>query len=112
MAFCDKEKQFIDTGFTTIDNKFIFNYLPDASDIRAGIYLFGLALSNSDGDDNSCDTIARKFNVSNDDVLSAFQYWEELGLVHVVSGAEGKRLFFVGLRIASDDLGNFHFTPL
>ena len=100
MAFCDKEKQFIDTGFTTIDNKFIFNYLPDASDIRAGIYLFGLALSNSDGDDNCCDTIARKFNISNDDVLSAFQYWEELGLVHVVSGAE-PRVIYLSLQGAS-----------
>ena len=85
MAFCDKEKQFIDSGYTTVDNKFIFNYLPDAADIRASIYLFGLALSDSDGDDNSCETIARKFNISCDDVISAYRYWEELGLVHIVN---------------------------
>ena len=85
MAFCDKEKQFIDSGYTTVDNKFIFNYLPDAADIRAAIYLFGLALSESDGDDNSCETIARKFNISCEDVIGAFQYWEELGLVHIIN---------------------------
>lgn len=87
MAFCDKEKQFIDSGYTTVDNKFIFNYLPDASDIRAAIYLFGLALSDSDGDDNSCETIARKFGISNEDVISAYRYWEELGLVHIVESS-------------------------
>lgn len=84
MTFCSKEKQFIDSGFTTIDNKFIFNYLPDAADIRSSVYLFGLALADSDGDDNCCETIARKFNVSCEDVISAYRYWAELGLVHIV----------------------------
>ena len=93
MAFCDKEKQFVDSGYTTVDNKFIFNYLPDASDIRASIYLFGLALSSSDGDDNSCETIARKFNISCEDVISAFRYWEEMGLVHIVNGTTPRVIF-------------------
>ena len=93
MAFCDKEKQFIDSGYTTVDNKFIFNYLPDAADIRASIYLFGLALSESDGDDNSCETIARKFNISCEDVISAFQYWEEMGLVHIVNSATPRVIY-------------------
>ncbi|MCH5157339.1 MAG: DnaD domain protein [Clostridiales bacterium] len=105
MAFCDKEKQFIDSGFTTVDNKFIFNYLPDASDIRASIYLFGLALSDSDGDDNSCDTIARKFNISREDVISAFQYWEELGLVHIITGPE-PRVIYLSLQGVNTSLKN------
>ncbi|MCH5152871.1 MAG: DnaD domain protein [Clostridiales bacterium] len=84
MAFCNKEKQFIDSGFTIVDNKFIFNYLPDAADIKASIYLFGLALSDSNGDDNSCETIARKFDISCEDVIRTFQYWEELGLVDII----------------------------
>ena len=96
MAFCDREKQFIDSGHTTVDNKFIFNYLPDAADIRASIYLFGLALSGSDGDDNSCETIARKFNITCEDVISAFQYWEEMGLVHIVNSAP-KRVIYLAL---------------
>ena len=93
MAFCNKEKQFIDSGHTTVDNKFIFNYLPDAADIRSSIYLFGLALSESDGDDNSCETIARKFNISCEDVISAYQYWEELGLVHIVNSATPRVIY-------------------
>ena len=103
MAFCDKEKQFIDSGFTTVDNKFIFNYLPDAADIRASIYLFGLALSGSDGDDNSCETIARKFNITCQDVIGAFQYWEELGLVHIVNSSP-KRVIYLALEGATTAL--------
>ena len=103
MAFCDKEKQFIDSGFTTVDNKFIFNYLPDAADIRASIYLFGLALSSSDGDDNSCETIARKFNISCEDVISAYQYWEELGLVHIINSAT-PRVIYLALQGATTAL--------
>ena len=106
MAFCDKEKQFIDSGYTTVDNKFIFNYLPDAADIRASIYLFGLALSESDGDDNSCETIARKFNISCEDVLGAFQYWEELGLVHIVNTSTPRVIYlaFQGATTALKDV--------
>ena len=103
MAFCDKEKQFIDSGFTTVDNKFIFNYLPDASDIRSAIYLFGLALSSSDGDDNSCETIARKFNISCEDVISAYQFWEELGLVHIIN-SQPKRVIYLALQGATTAL--------
>ena len=103
MAFCDKEKQFIDSGYTTVDNKFILNYLPDAADIRAAIYLFGLALTESDGDDNSCETIARKFNISCQDVISAYQYWEEMGLVHIVNSAT-PRVIYLALEGATTAL--------
>ena len=103
MAFCDKEKQFIDSGFTTVDNKFIFNYLPDAADIRTSIYLFGLALSGSDGDDNSCETIARKFNITCEDVISAYRYWEELGLVHIVN-SQPMRVIYLALQGATTAL--------
>ena len=32
MAFCDKEKQLVDSGYTVVDNRFVINYLPDAPD--------------------------------------------------------------------------------
>ena len=105
MAFCNKEKQFIDSGYTTVDNKFIFNYLADAADIRACIYLFGLALADSEGDDNSCETIARKFNITCEDVISAYQYWEELGLVHIINSAT-PRVVYLALQGATTTLKN------
>ena len=83
MAFCTKEKQLIDSGYTCIDNKFILNYLADAPDVRSAVYLMGLTLCESSGDDNSRSTIAQKLGISEEDVMSAYYYWQELGLVHI-----------------------------
>ena len=85
MAFCIKEKQLIDGGVTTIDNKFILNYLPDAPDKCVAVYLLGLTLCDSNGADNSIDTIAYKLGVSAEDVMTAYYYWDEMGLVHITS---------------------------
>ncbi len=93
MAFCDKERQLIDSGVTCIDNKFILNYLPDAPDKCVAVYLLGLTLTESDGADNSCETIARKTNLSQEEVMAAFLYWEELGLVHITADNPPKILY-------------------
>lgn len=85
MRFCEKEKQPIGDGVTAVDNRFIINYLPDAPDVRSAVYLLGLTLCQSQGTDNSCATIAAKLNLSEREVLDAFLYWDELGLVHVTA---------------------------
>ncbi len=96
MAFCDKERQLIDSGYTCIDNKFILNYLADAPDVRSAVYLLGLALCQSSGDDNSRATIAQKLGISEEDVMSAYLYWEELGLVHV-TGENPPRVIYLNV---------------
>ena len=93
MTFCDKEKQLIDGGVTCIDNRFIINYLPDAPDVRSAVYLLGLTLSQSSGSDNSVDTLAGKLGITPGDVISAFQYWEELGLVTIVGDNPPKVIY-------------------
>ena len=72
MAFCTKERQLIDSGYTSIDNKFILNYMPDAPDVRSAVYLLGLTLSESTGDDNALSTIAQKLGIREQDVMSAY----------------------------------------
>lgn len=83
MAFCDKEKQLVSDSYTVIDNKFFLNYLPDAPEKCVAVYLLGLALSESRGDDNSIEAIAQKLAITPDDVIAAYQYWDELGLVTI-----------------------------
>lgn len=83
MAFCDKEKQLVSDGYTVIDNKFFLNYLPDAPEKCVAVYLLGLALSDSEGSDNSIEAIAQKLGITPDDVITAYQYWDELGLVTI-----------------------------
>ena len=77
--------------------------MPDAADVRSAVYLLGLALSDSSGTDNSCETIANKLNISCDDVMSAFLYWEELGLVSI-SNETPPRITYLSTRGAADTL--------
>ena len=81
MAFCIKEKQLVEQGVTYLDNKFILNYVPDAPDKCLAVYLLGLTLADSEGEDNACETIAKKLSITEEEVFAAYLYWEELGLV-------------------------------
>ena len=83
MGFCDREKQLMTEGVTCIDNRFILNYVPDAHGKCVAVYLLGLALADSDGTDNSCEAMAAKLELSPEEVMAAYRYWEELGLVHI-----------------------------
>ena len=96
MAFCTKERHLIDGGYTSISNKFMLNYMPDAPDARSAVYLLGLALCESTGDDNSISTIAQKLDITEQDVMSAYLYWEELGLVHI-TGENPPRVIYLNL---------------
>lgn len=103
MAFCEKENLLIDSGYTCVDNTFFINYLPDAPDIRSAVYLLGLALTGSGSEDNSIDTIARKLSVTAEDIMSAYQYWEELGLVRIV-GETPPRVIYLNVRDTASSL--------
>lgn len=93
MAFCIKEKQLIDSGVTCVDNRFILTYLPDAPDKCVAVYLLGLALADSEGTDNSCETIALKLGITKEEVIAAYLYWDELGLVHITTDKSPKILY-------------------
>ncbi len=103
MAFCDKERQLINDGVTSLDNKFILNYVPDAPDKCIAVYLLGLVISDSKGADNSCETIAQKLSISEEEVLAAFQYWQELGLVHITFD-EPRQVIYLAVRNTSSAL--------
>ena len=104
MAFCEKEKQLIYDGYTVVDNKFFINYLPDAPEKVVSVYLLGLALSNSNGSDNSCETIAERLGITCDDVMAAYQYWEELGLVHIIINDAAPKVLYLPIRSSASAL--------
>ncbi len=85
MPFCLLEKQAVTEAFTAVDNRLIFNYFPDAPRQTVSVYLMGLALADRD-EENTVSTMARRLNMSEQDVMDAFLYWEELGLVHIYNG--------------------------
>ena len=86
MALCSFSSKLAMDGYTVIDNTFLNEFLPQATGEDVKVYLYGLNLcANPNSEDNSLDTMCKVLCLSEDDVLKAFAYWQEMGLVQVVS---------------------------
>ena len=86
MAFCKFGSEFIANNKTEIDNIFINDYLPSAPESCVKVYLYGLYLcSSGETIDNNLSAFAKHLNMEEEDVESAFYYWQEQGLVQVLS---------------------------
>ena len=84
MAFCKYSTEFIASSKTEIDNIFINDYLPFAQPQFIVVYIYGLYICGSSSFDNSIENFAKTLNMSEEDVIGAFEYWEEQGLVQVL----------------------------
>lgn len=86
MALCTFSSRLAMDGFTVIDNVFLNEFLPGATGEDVKVYLYGLNLcSNPNSDDNSLDTICKVLSLTEEQVIKAFSYWQEMGLVQLVS---------------------------
>lgn len=89
MAFCKFSSEFVSNKFTVIDNIFFEQYLPSASSVQCKVYLYGLYLcSNANALTSSLatlDSFAQNLGLTADDVMEAFEYWQNLGLVQIVN---------------------------
>lgn len=71
---------------TMVDNAFIYNFLPKAPDMCVKAYLLGLSKCGLvDDDENNLEFFAKTLNICEEDVISLFKYWEDNGLVQVLS---------------------------
>ena len=93
MPFCVKDKQLVTDDFTVIENKFLISYLPDAPETVAKVYLLGLALAGDESEANTLASMAKRLNLTEDDVVAAYDYWEELGLVQVVNSSPAQIVY-------------------
>lgn len=84
MAF-SFSKEFTANTFTCVENAFISQYLPVSSGNAVKVYLFGLYLCNKPNDDTSLETMASTLDISQDDVKNLLLYWEEFGLLNIIS---------------------------
>lgn len=86
LALCSYSSKLAMDGYTVIDNTFLNEFLPQATGDDVKVYLFGLNLcTNPNSDDNSLDTMSKILCLSEDEILKSFSYWQEMGLVQVVS---------------------------
>lgn len=88
MAFCKFSSEYIAKSYTMIDNVFFARYLPSTPPKLTAIYLYGLYLCALEGDTTQNSTVerfAQSLGYDVEDIVDAYNYWEEQGLVRVVS---------------------------
>ena len=86
MALCSYSSKLAMDGFTVVENTFFNEFLPQATGDDVKVYLYGLSLcTNPNVEDNSLDTICKVLSLTEEQVMRAFSYWQEMGLVQIVS---------------------------
>lgn len=86
MSFCKFSSELVVNNKTNIDNIFITDYMCDAPEYCVKVYLLGLYFCHNPNEDvyNTISYFESKLNMSAEDVISAFMYWKEIGLVQVI----------------------------
>ncbi|MBQ3494469.1 MAG: DnaD domain protein, partial [Clostridia bacterium] len=86
MSFCKFSSEYVAQNTTAIDNLFINAYLPYAPDSFIKVYVYGLAkCHNADSFDNTLERFCKILNMKTEEVEEAFSYWQDLGLVQILS---------------------------
>ena len=84
MSFLRLSREYMREGYTEIDNVFFTGYLPEADSLDVKIYLYGLWLAGTGREtDNSIERISLSLKVTEERIMRAYAYWEELGLVSI-----------------------------
>ncbi len=82
MSVCSYSTEYIDQDFVKVDHRFIQEFAPVVPDSMLKVYLYGLYACNKD---ISMDEMCQALNLSPEDLESAFLYWQEMGVVTVLS---------------------------
>ena len=82
---CSYSREFSASAYTDVENMFIYEYLPLASGDAVKVYLYGLFLCQNKEFDQPPEKIAETLKMSEAQVRDCFYFWEEFGLVNVVS---------------------------
>ena len=78
-------KEFSKNAYTNVENVFITEYLKIASGDAVKVYLYGLYLCRGEGKEISLKEFSDNVNLDEQRIKDIFSYWEEFGLVSVLS---------------------------
>ena len=106
MAFCEYSSEVVSQNSTMVDNVFFAEFMPNANGDYVKVYLYGLYKCAS-GKDNSIESFAKDLQMSTDDVISIFYYWQELGLVQVIN-AESVLVRYLPIRNAIQKIKKYN----
>ena len=70
---------------TPVENQFILEYLPAARGDYVKVYLYGLMRCYHPEEDMNLDRMSHELNMTQEDVINAFSYWERRRLVRRIS---------------------------
>ena len=71
--------------FTLVDNLFINEYLPSATENQIKVYLYGLYLCSNPTSDSSEENLTAVLGLKPDELYSVFKFWEDNGLLQIIS---------------------------
>ncbi len=83
MSFAKFSSDFLMETFTLVDNLFISEHLPYCDDKQIKVYLYGLYLCGGNGE--SLDQLCAKLDMTEAEVISAYGFFEDMGLVQILS---------------------------
>ena len=81
-GFDDKYAMF---DITPVQNQFIAEYMPHANGNYVKVWLYGLMQCYHPREDMDLGTMAQELEMTEEEVLTAFRYWERRGLVTRIS---------------------------
>ena len=84
MAFCEFSNEVVGNSSTMVDNLFLSDFMPNVDGDYVKVYLYGLYKCSSSRD-NSIESFENILQMSKDDIVSIFYYWQEMGLVSVIN---------------------------
>lgn len=84
MAFCSYSKDATIKAKTSVDNTFITRYMPSADALSLKVYLLGLSYCESK-EEGTMEEMAEILSTSEDEIKNAFRFWEDFGLVDIIS---------------------------
>lgn len=84
MSFCSYSKELNSNAYTSVDNRFLSRYLPEAGGDAVKVYLYGLFLCSS-AEETDLKKFSEELKMDLKEVVEWFKFWEELGLVSVLT---------------------------
>ena len=86
MGLCRMSDESIIKSSVLLDNKFVTDYMAEADEIQLKVYIFGLyQCLNPVIADNTAAHFCNSLAITEEQLLSAFEYWKTTGLVNIVS---------------------------
>lgn len=84
MSFCSFSQDYKKNTVTSVDNNFIYDYLPLADGVEIKVYLATLLFA-SDNRDCSLDAFAEFLSLTTDEIISSYRFWEQYDLIKITS---------------------------